>query len=195
MEETACGQAKNHVGMNFAKVVTGSGNPVKLNAVKAVLSRCGSSAQCFAVTVSSGIPDQPWGDEETQAGARARAVAALASTDADLAIGIEGGVVVMADGKLRTCAWAVAVDRMGRVGIGGSLAVVLPQLVAERVRAGEELGHAMDAVSSSTGTKFGRGAVGILSAGMLDRQQAYEPLVVYALAPWLASEYFEHDNL
>ena len=193
MEETACGQAKSHVGMNFAKVVTGSGNPVKLNAVKAVLSRCGSAALCVAVTVSSGIPDQPWGDEETQLGARTRAMAALEATDADLAIGIEGGVVAMPDGNLRTCAWAVAVDRSGRVGVGGSLSVVLPTAVANRVREGQELGHAMDAVAGTTGTKYGGGAIGILSAGIVDRQQAYEPLVVYALAPWLAPEYFGAD--
>jgi non-canonical (house-cleaning) NTP pyrophosphatase len=32
--------------------------------------------------------------------------------------------------------------------------------------------------------------VGILTAGLLDRQQAYDPLVSYALAPFLAPDYF-----
>ena len=75
-------------------------------------------------------------------------------------------------------------------GIGGSLAMPLPAIVAARVRAGEELGHAMDAVANTVGTKHGRGAVGILTAGLIDRQRAYEPLVTYALAPWLAPDYF-----
>ena len=64
----------------------------------------------------------------------------------------------------------------------------LPAAVAERVRRGEELGHAMDAVAAAVGTKYGRGAVGILTAGLIDRQAAYEPLVTYALAPWLAAQ-------
>jgi non-canonical (house-cleaning) NTP pyrophosphatase len=40
------------------------------------------------------------------------------------------------------------------------------------------------------GTKHGRGAVGILTAGLIDRQGAYEPMVAYALAPWLAPAFF-----
>jgi non-canonical (house-cleaning) NTP pyrophosphatase len=110
---------------------------------------------------------------------------------ADLGIGIEGGVVELPGGRLRTCAWAVAVDTRNRIGIGGSLAVPLPDIVARRLRDGEELGHAMDAVAQTVGTKHGRGAVGILTASLIDRQRAYEPLVTYALAPWLASEFFE----
>jgi non-canonical (house-cleaning) NTP pyrophosphatase len=62
--------------------------------------------------------------------------------------------------------------------------------VAARLRAGEELGHAMDAEARATGTKHGRGAVGILTAGLIDRQRAYEPLITYALAPWLAAPYY-----
>jgi non-canonical (house-cleaning) NTP pyrophosphatase len=67
----------------------------------------------------------------------------------------------------------------------------LPELVAARIRAGEELGHAMDAVAQVVGTKHGRGAVGILTAGLIDRQGAYEPMVAYALAPWLASDFYD----
>ena len=167
-------------------VAVGSTNPVKVAAVRAVILRVAPLAQVTGVAVSSGVPDQPLGDDETQRGARTRALAALAVSDAALAVGVEGGVVALPDGSLRTCAWAVAVDRTGREGVGGSLAMPLPAAVAARVRAGEELGVAMDAVAHTTGTKVGRGAVGILTAGLLDRQGAYEPLVTYALAPWLA---------
>jgi non-canonical (house-cleaning) NTP pyrophosphatase len=48
-----------------------------------------------------------------------------------------------------------------------------------------ELGHAMDAVSGSHNVKQGVGAVGILTNGLVTRQQAYEVIVAYALAPWL----------
>ena len=34
-------------------------------------------------------------------------------------------------------------------------------------------------------TKRGGGAVGILTGGLVSRQQVYELLVAYALSPWL----------
>ena len=173
-----------------SRFVVGSTNPVKISAVQAVLSRAWPDARCDGVAVHSGVPDQPWGDEETQRGAEGRARAALANSSADLAVGLEGGVVALPDGSVRTCAWAVAVDRRGTLGIGGSLAIPLPERVAQRLRAGEELGHAMDAEARTVGTKYGSGAVGILTMGLIDRQRAYEPLVTYALAPWLATDFF-----
>ncbi len=172
-------------------VVVGSSNPVKIAAVSAVIARIAPAASVRGVAVASGVPAQPWGDAQTVEGARARALAALAMTGADLAIGIEGGVVALEGGRVRTCAWAVARVPDGREGVGGSLALPLPTRVAERLRAGEELSDAMDAEARATGTRFGRGAVGILTAGLLDRQQAYEPLVSYALAPFLAAAYFD----
>jgi inosine/xanthosine triphosphatase len=174
----------------LSHVVVGSLNPVKVAAVRAVVHRVYPDAVVSGVDAASGVPAQPIGDDETRRGAETRARAALALTSATLAIGLEGGVVIEAGG-MRTCAWAVAVSRDGRAGVGGSLAMPLPPQVAERIRAGEELGHAMDAVAHTVGTKHGRGAVGILTAGLVDRQRAYEPLVTYALAPWLSPEFFD----
>jgi inosine/xanthosine triphosphatase len=172
-------------------VIVGSANPVKVAAVQAVLNRATPGLVVQGIAVPSGVPDQPVGDEETQAGARQRAIAALAAVpEASLGVGLEGGVVELPSGQLRTCAWAVVVDRDGREGVGGSLSMPLPERVAARIRGGEELGHAMDAEARTTGTKTGRGAVGILTAGLVDRQRAYEPMVAYALAPWLAPELF-----
>ncbi len=167
------------------RVTVGSANPVKVGAVRAVVDRLFAGAQVTATAVASGVPDQPWGDEETIRGALARARASRDASDADIGIGIEGGVVENADGTVRTCAWAAAVARDGRYGIGGSLALTLPSRVAELVRAGSELGHAMDTVTGTHNIKQGVGAVGILTHGLVTRQQAYETLVAYALVPLL----------
>lgn len=174
-----------------AVVVVGSGNPVKLAAVRAVLASVNAAVRVEALEVASGVADQPIGDDITQAGARQRAQAALAaSPHAHFGVGLEGGVVRTAGGGLRTCAWCVVVDRAGGEGLGGSLSMPLPDRVAARIAQGEELGHAMDAEARTTGTKHGRGAVGILTAGLVDRQRAYEPMVAYAFAPWLAPEFY-----
>ena len=78
-----------------------------------------------------------------------------------------------------------------RQGVGGSMAIPLPPVVAAMVQAGTELGAAMDAVATLVDTKRRTGAVGILTAGLIDRQRAYEPLITYALAPFLAADYYE----
>jgi len=177
--------------LTLRRVAVGSRNPVKIAAVRAVLARVAPDAVVDGIAVASGVPDQPWGDDETIRGARERARAALVAADAELAVGLEGGVVDMAGGAVHTCAWAVAVDREGREGVGGSLAMPLPGAVARLLREGLELGHAMDRLSGERNVKHGQGAVGLLTAGLVDRQRAYEVLVTYALSPWLAPALWE----
>ena len=175
------------------KVVVGSTNPVKLAAVRAVIARVAPSATVQSAEVISGVPDQPWGDEETQRGAAERARRALSSEeDADLGIGLEGGVVELS-GAVRTCAWAAVVARDGRLGTGGSMAMQLPEKVVALLKSGVELGHAMDTIAQVSDTKRRSGAVGILTAGLIDRQRAYEPLITYALAPFLVPNFYSDD--
>jgi inosine/xanthosine triphosphatase len=167
------------------RVAVGSKNPVKLAAARAVVTRLSPHVVVEAVDVPSGVPDQPFGDDETIRGALARARGAREKLDADFGVGLEGGVVEMPDGGMRTCAWAAVVSRSGRHGVGGSLAMPLPDTVAALVRGGTELGHAMDALTGHSNTKHGAGAVGILTAGLVDRQAAYEVLVAYATSVFL----------
>jgi inosine/xanthosine triphosphatase len=174
-------------------VAVGSSNPVKISAARAVFARVAPAARVDGVSVSSTVRDQPWGDDETIRGARSRAVAACRALGADLGVGIEGGVVEDEEG-LRTCAWAAVVGPDGRAGTGGSLAIPLPPAVADLVRAGLELGDAMDRVAGTHDVKRGPGAVGLLTAGLIDRQRAYETLITYALAPFLAPAYWTVDS-
>ena len=176
--------------ISWRTVAVGSTNRVKAGAVRAVLERAGIAAGVEGIAVESDVPAQPMGDEETIRGARTRAGRARAAGDADLGVGIEGGIVELPDGSMRSCAWAVAVDREGRSGTGGSLAMPLPPAVAALIREGLELGDAMDRLTGGRGTKYGAGASGILTAGLVDRQRAYETILTYALAPWLAGEWW-----
>ena len=177
-----------HTPVAFERVAVGSMNPVKIGASRAVLERLATGIEVVGIAAASGVPEQPWGDDETIRGALARARAARQATGADLGIGIEGGVVANEDGSVRTCAWAAIVARDGREGVGGSLVLTLPAPVAELVRGGMELGLAMDAVTGSRNVKHGLGAVGILTRGLVSRQQAYETLIAYALASLLPPE-------
>ena len=173
------------------RVAVGSTNPVKVAAVRAVLAAAGASVEITSIGVPSTVRDQPIGDDETIRGAVARAKAARDTTGAELGAGIEGGVVELPDGSMRTCAWAAIVGADGVTGIGGSLAMPLPSAVADLVRGGLELGHAMDRYVNERNTKHGKGAVGILTNGLVDRQRAYESLVSYALAPFITPDLYE----
>ena len=64
--------------------------------------------------------------------------------------------------------------------------MLLPEVVAERVlRDGRELGEAMDEYANTQDVKRGKGAIGVLTHGLLDRQGAYEYIVKLAMARML----------
>ena len=167
-------------------IAVGSTNPVKIEAVRAAIGRIAPHAEVQGVAVESGVRDQPWGDDETIRGAVARARAARDALGAEWGVGIEGGVIDEDGTIVRTCAWAAIVGRDGKPGVGGSLSLELPPQVGALVRSGMELGHAMDAVTGEHDVKRGVGAVGVLTAGLVTRQGAYETLVAYAMVPFLS---------
>jgi len=74
-------------------VAVGSTNPVKIAACRRVLETVVAGVNVEGVAVASQVADQPFGDEETIRGAITRAKPARAALDADLGVGIEGGVV------------------------------------------------------------------------------------------------------
>ena len=169
-------------------IAIGSQNPVKIDAVRAILSKAFPDVEFVAAAVPSGIPDQPWGDEQTRQGAYNRAVAMLDQTGADLGVGLEGGLVETREGVM-TCAWCAIVDRAGKVGYGGGVHILLPPVITDILSQHHELGSAMDFLINEDNTKQMQGAVGILTNGLSNRQTAYEQLVAMAAAPFVTGFY------
>ena len=66
----------------------------------------------------------------------------------------------------------------------------LPDRVADLVRSGTELGHAIDEVFERSGSKRSGGAVGVLTDGAMDRTELYEHAVVLALVPFRRPELY-----
>lgn len=164
------------------KIAIGSTNPTKTRAVESVLRSLYTDLHVTFLEVASGISAQPIGDQETRRGAWNRARAVLELTDAEWGFGLEGGVIETEFGVM-TNAWCVVAARDGRIGVGGSANMLLPEQVARRVlQDGFELGEAMDEYANTQDVKRGKGAIGILTRGLLDRQGAYEYIVKLALA-------------
>lgn len=168
-------------------VVLGSTSPAKRQAVGAALARLhGRPVDVGSVAAPSGVPAQPWGDEQTRAGALNRARAALElAPGAELALGIEAGVAEEPGWGLWAFAWIVALDRGGKRGVARSAAFTVPEALADGVRAGLELGDALDAAFGLERAKDGPGAVGLLTRGLIERSELYSTTVLLALMPWL----------
>lgn len=164
-------------------VAIGSENPVKVNAVERVLP----DAETTAVGVDSGVPEQPWGREETVEGARNRVAAALAATDADYGVGIEGGVAERdVPGGVWLVMWAAVTDGTD-THFGAGPSIRLPDPVAERLRDGEELGPVLDDELGREDLAKQEGAIGIYTAGRVGRSDALVDAVAGAFGPFLRS--------
>lgn len=171
------------------QIAVGSSNPVKFNAVWAVFAPLYPDPDIFSVEVPSDVAPQPWGNAETRRGAYNRARSALDLSGADFGVGLEGGVQETESG-LMTCAWAVIVGADGQTGVGGNSSILLPAPVAEKVRAGIELGAAMDALVQVSDTRRKNGAIGILTNDLETRESAYAHILRLALAPFQHPDWY-----
>ena len=165
-----------------ARVVVGSGNPVKRRAVLSAFP----DATVELVSVPSGVAEQPRGHAETIAGAENRARNALAATPgADYGVGVEGGVARFdgADG-LFLIMWAATTDG-DRTGHGAGPSLRLPDDVAARVEAGTELGPVMDDALGEEGVARKGGAAGAFTGGRLPRADALADAVGVAFGPFV----------
>jgi inosine/xanthosine triphosphatase len=156
------------------KIAIGTTNPAKIAAVQAVFSH--EHYLFVPTTVSSDVAAQPFSDEETRLGAVNRAKNALAKEQADIGIGLEGGVVKTNDG-LWVCNWGALVDRNGIVVSAGGARIPLPAEVAEGVMSGRELGDVMDEYTGKRNIRKKEGAIGIFTNGYVNRTDMFIHIV------------------
>jgi inosine/xanthosine triphosphatase len=171
------------------KVVIASTNPVKINAVKNIFDKAFSEITYINQESKSGVSDQPLSNEETKKGAYNRAKAVISNADCDFGIGIEGGVMKTKQGMMTT-AWCCIINKQNEVNFGGGLHFLLPKKIATRIEKGEELGLIMDEILGEKNWKQKGGAIEVFSKGILNRTQAYEQLVTFALTKFISSEYY-----
>jgi len=162
-------------------IAVGSANVVKVAAVRTVMEKVYGEVRITAVDVSSGVPEQPFGDQ-THQGSENRARAALG--DHDMSVGIEAGVFEMLDG-LYDIQHCTIVSRDGRVTYGHGSGFRYPDSIAELVRGGMTVGDSVKAVYGDTDIGKKQGAVGLLSRGLIDRKSLTEQSVTAAMIPRL----------
>lgn len=152
------------------KIIIGSQNPAKIAAVKSAFEQY--EADFLTLSVPSGVSEQPFSDEETIKGAVNRAYHALKAGDGDLGIGLEGGVQETPYG-LFLCNWGALVEEGKEPIIGGGARIPLPEVIAEKLRAGEELGPVMDEYTKLRSVRTKEGAVGVFTNGYISRSDMF----------------------
>lgn len=152
------------------KIIIGSKNPAKVGAVKNLFTQ--ENIEFIPLDIPSGVNDQPFSDEETIQGAINRAVTALEIGKGDIGIGLEGGVQETSQG-LMLCNWGALATTDFEPLIAGGARVLLPDEIAERLRAGEELGPVMDEYAKKENIRKNEGAIGIFTNGKLNRGEMF----------------------
>ncbi|NLI73310.1 MAG: inosine/xanthosine triphosphatase [Euryarchaeota archaeon] len=169
------------------RVMVGSDNPVKVNAVLSVMSKIFSSLEVGCTEVETSISEQPFG-ERTRQGAVERAKAALST--ADFGVGLEAGVFELPDG-LYDIQYCAIIDKCGHVTIGHGSGFKYPSEVARRVREGYSVGQAFEDIYGEEDVGRREGAIGYLTNGLMDRTSLSEQAVLAALVPRIQPELYQ----
>ena len=165
------------------KVAVGSRNPVKVKATKNVLDQIYGEVEVVSIDIDSGVPDQPFGIDQTIEGAINRAKNAY-SDEFDISVGIESGLMETPNSLTGyiDLQWCAVFDG-DKITLGVSSGFEYPSSVIEEVLNGKEVGDVMDEVTGVTNLGQKTGAVSYLSKGMLDRTENTEQCVLTAMIP------------
>jgi inosine/xanthosine triphosphatase len=171
-------------------VVIASLNPAKIKAVQSAFTAVFPEMpfEFIGVSVSSGVAEQPVGDDETRQGALNRVSNAKQShPNADFFVGLEAGI----EGG-STFAWMIIESDCKR-GESRSSSLQLPPVVTAQLNAQTELGTVMDNIFNTSNIKQKGGAISLLTNGLLTRSSVYHQALVLALIPFAHPELFPEN--
>ena len=185
-------------------IFVGSHNPVKINSVVGAASETWPSVHVEGFDVPSGIDEQPKSDKETKQGAINRAQSVLFeglekyhaegrafADDEVLGVGLEGGVFEDDEGQMWSTVWAVVVDQTGFMEFANGARFKVPDVVADRIRNGEEMGPIISKVVGESDVRKKQGMIGITTKGFVDRTEEYQGIAKLALGLWYGRDWFK----
>ncbi len=177
------------------KIAIGSTNPTKYNSARMACETVfpDSTFEFTCLEVESGVSKQPYGDDTIQ-GAINRAFGAQEKTQADLGIGIEGGIEKTSFGCFAK-GWCAVVDKNRKMGLASTAAMPMPAKVLEVMeRENIDLGPAIDKITGQVDSKQKLAFNGYITKNHLDRTSDYVHMIIYALSPFYNSEAFEEKT-
>jgi inosine/xanthosine triphosphatase len=171
-------------------VAVGTNNDVKIRAIENIFQRIFPDVKIIKSPVSSGVPDQPWGDD-TIKGAISRAASAFKTVeDAHFGVGVEAGLFQEnMTGHCFDVQYCAIVDRGGRITTGHGPGFYYPQVVVDELKKGKTVGEVMAELTNIKEIGHKQGAIGYLSNNLLDRSGLTEPAVLMAMVPRITDIY------
>lgn len=172
-------------------VAVGSTNRTKITPVGTVFRVHFPDVDVRGVQVPSGVAEQPKSKEEMYRGALNRARAALERVpEAAYGVGIEGGLHEYSYGWFEQST-VVIVDRSGRIGIGASGGLALPDSVMEKIHQGKTLEEAVDELFGTNQIGESIGMFGLFTKGVVNRADGVAHGVAFALARFLHPQVYD----
>jgi inosine/xanthosine triphosphatase len=183
-------------------IFIGSTNPIKINAVITAASETWPDVIVQGFSTHSGISEQPLSDEETRQGARNRAVSALHSglekttvdTMTALGVGLEGGVFIDKDNIMWSTVWIAVTDVTGEFWESNGARFKVPEIVANQIRSGGEMGPVVEKITGRTDIRRDKGMISIITDDFIDRTEEYTGIVKMALGLWYGRNWQDQLN-
>lgn len=174
------------------KIVVGSTNEPKKNAVKNVFTSAFPDQEIIVETVStdSGVSAHPVSGEEAITGALNRARRAKeAIASADYYVGIEGGLLTVLE-RTWEVGWVVIIDASGKTATGLSSGMELNGKMLHSILNGTELNKVLESDFDIRSAGSTTGIYGLATNDLVTRQAAYEQGIAFALAAFLHPEFY-----
>ncbi len=158
------------------KIIVGSKNPVKVEAVKEIIQDypvlAGASVE--SAQPDTGVSDQPLTLDETIRGAKNRA--RVVFSGCDYSIGLESGLMAVTQSKtgyFDICVCAIFDGRDYHIGLSSSWEFPDRTITEAIVRDGLNMTDAFHKAGWTANPKIGyaEGAIGVLTKGRLDRKE------------------------
>jgi len=167
------------------KIVVGTKNPAKINAVKFAFERYFSGEELIVIGENSPskVSDQPSSQKETYEGAFNRASYCKENYDGDYFVGLEGGVDnFLNTDEIMLTAWVVILKKDSDVvGKSGGEMIYLPEELMNLMKKHKELGDAADEFFGGNNIKQKQGTIGVMTNGVFTRAEIFKDIVMKAL--------------
>lgn len=172
------------------KIAIGSKNPAKIAATRQAFGAAwpDEELEIVAMTVPSGVSDQPLTTDETIKGAVNRAKTVKVSLRPDFAVGIEAGLSKIGE-KWFVDGWVAVIDSSGRVGLGGSPSMEAAPKVMKLIKSGHEMRLALDEAlgqSDPPGNYFE-----LMTSQLFSATDGFCDAIIMALSRFMRPDAFE----
>ena len=167
------------------KIIVASKNPVKVDAVREVISQYQflADAEISSVAVTSGVSEQPKSLDEIVRGAVNRAKHAFQYCD--YSFGIESGLMEVPytkTGLMDACACVIYDGKQTHIGLSCAFECP-PDVIKAVLREGCDLDSAFLKTGLTSNPKIGKsdGAIGLLTKGRMTRKEYTKQAIMMAL--------------